>query len=106
MLSQANVLGREVGSPSCDGSRWPARRACRITDHLSLLTDFTTGGLYDDSTIYMLDQQIFGLASNSPSCLRRARSRSRCWTTAYRYHFDNNFPMLSGFFQIRNAHRR
>ncbi len=25
------------------------------------------------------------------------------WTTGYRYHFDNNFPMISGFFQVRNA---
>ena len=38
----------------------------RVTDHLSLLTDFTTGGLYDDYTVYVLDQQIFG---------RRARVR-------------------------------
>jgi hypothetical protein len=39
-----------------------------------------------------------------PSNLPPPRSQQESlWTTAYRYHFDNNFPMLSGFFQIRNA---
>ena len=74
----------------------------RVTDHLSMLTDFTTGGLYDDSTIYMLDRQIFGITNNALLPPPRSEQES-LWTTAYRYHFDNNFPMLSGFFQIRNA---
>ena len=39
----------------------------RVTDHLSVGTNFTTGGLYDDWTIYVLDQQLFGLNSKSPN---------------------------------------
>ena len=101
-LSQANVLGAsEIAQ--LEGMQVAGEEGVRVTDHLSMLTDFTTGGLYDDSTVYMLDQQIFGLSSKSPSCLRRARSRNRCGRRRYRYHFDNNFPMLSGFFQVRNA---
>ena len=75
----------------------------RVTDHLSMLTDFTTGGLYDDYTVYVLDQQIFGLSSKSANLPPPRSQQESLWTTAYRYHFDNNFPMLSGFFQIRNA---
>jgi hypothetical protein len=68
-----------------------------------MLTDFTTGGLYDDYTVYVLDQQIFGLNSKSPNLPPPRSQQESLWTTAYRYHFNNNFPMLSGFFQIRNA---
>jgi hypothetical protein len=75
----------------------------RVTDHLSLLTDFRTGGLYDDWTVYVLDQQIFGLSSKSSNLPPPRSQQESLWTTAYRYHFDNNFPMVSGFFQIRNA---
>ncbi len=39
----------------------------RVTDHLSVLTNFSTGGVYDDYTVYVLDQQIFGLTSKSPN---------------------------------------
>ena len=81
-LSQANALGRQTRSPSWKVCRWPAKKACAVTDHLSLLTDFTTGGLYDDSTIYMLDQQIFGLTSNSPMLPPPRSEQESLWTTA------------------------
>ncbi len=100
-LSQADTLG---GSDiaNLEGMQVASEEGVRVTDHLSMLTDFTTGGLYDDSTIYMLDRQIFGITNNALLPPPRSEQES-LWTTAYRYHFDNNFPMLSGFFQIRNA---
>ena len=100
-LSQADTLG---GSDiaNLEGLQVASEEGVRVTDHLSMLTDFTTGGLYDDSTIYMLDRQIFGITNNALLPPPRSEQES-LWTTAYRYHFDNNFPMLSGFFQIRNA---
>ena len=101
-LSQANQLGGRRDRRA-EGMQVAGEEGLRVTDHLSMLTNFTTGGLYDDCTIYVLDPQIFGLTSNSAICRRRAREQESLWTTAYRYHFDNNFPMLSGFFQVRNA---
>ena len=101
-LAQANqVGGNEVAAEV--GMQVAGEEGLRVTDHLSLLTDFATGGLYDDYTVYVLDQQIFGLANNNPNLPPPRSQQESLWTTAYRYHFDNNFPMLSGFFQIRNA---
>lgn len=74
----------------------------RVTDHLSVLTDFALNGLYDDSTIYNLDRQIFGVTDYTQLPPPRSQQEAT-WTNAYRYHFDNGMPMLSGFFQIRNA---
>ncbi len=100
-LSQADQLGgSEIAQ--MEGLQVASEEGMRVTDHLSLLTDFATGGLYDDSTIYMLDKQIFGITNNANLPPPRSQQES-LFTTAYRYHFDNNFPMLSGFFQIRNA---
>ena len=100
-LSQADQLGGgEIAE--LEGMQVAGEEGLRVTDHLSVLTNFTTGGLYDDSTIYMLDKQIFGITNNANLPPPRSQQES-LWTTAYRYHFDNGFPMLSGFFQIRNA---
>ena len=101
-LSQASQLGTsEIAE--LEGLQVASEEGLRVTDHLSLLTNFTTGGIYDDYTVYVLDQQIFGLNNKSPNLPPPRSEQESIWTTAYRYHFDNNFPMLSGFFQIRNA---
>jgi len=100
-LSQADQLGgSEIAQ--LEGLQVASEEGMRVTQHLSLLTDFTTGGLYDDSTIYMLDRQILGIKNNAGLPPPRSQQES-LWTTGYRYHFDNGFPMLSGFFQVRNA---
>ena len=101
-LSQADQLGgSEIAQ--LEGMQVASEEGMRVTDHLSMLTDFTTGGLYDDSTVYVLDQQIFGITNNSPICRRRARSRSRCGLRRTAITSTTTFPMVSGFFQIRNA---
>ena len=100
-LSQADQLGAN-GIADLVGLQVASEEGMRVTDHLSLLTNFTTGGLYDDSTIYMLDSQILGITSNANLPPPRSEQES-IWTTAYRYHFDNNLPLLTGFFQLRNA---
>ena len=101
-FSQATELGgSEIAQ--LEGLQVGQQEGMRVNDHLSVATNFTTGGLYDDWTVYVLDQQIFGL-NNKSALLPPPRSEQESlWTTAYRYHFDNNFPMLTGFFQIRNA---
>ena len=102
VLSHADQLGgSEIAQ--LEGLQVASEEGMRVTDHLSMLTNFTTGGLYDDYTVYVLDQQLFGLTSKSANLPPPRSQQESLWTTAYRYHFDNNFPMLSGFFQIRNA---
>ena len=102
VLSQADVLGaNEIAS--LEGMQVASQEGVRVTDHLSLLTNFTTAGLYDDWTIYVLDAQIFGLGPNNKLLPPPRSEQESLWTTAYRYHFDGNFPVLSGFFQVRNA---
>ncbi len=100
-LSQADQLGSSEIAEE-EGMRVAGEEGLRVTDHLSLLTNLTTGGIYDDATIYNLDRQIFGVTNNAQLPPPRSQQES-LWTTAYRYHFDNNFPMVSGFFQIRNS---
>jgi len=103
VLSQADQLGGGSEIAQLEGLQVASEEGMRVTDHLSLLTNFTTGGVYDDWTVYVLDQQIFGLTSKSPNLPPPRSEQESLWTTAYHYHFDNNFPMLSGFFQVRNA---
>ena len=101
-LSKASQLGGSEAAET-EGLEVASEEGLRVTDHLSMATNFTTGGVYDDWTVYVLDQQIFGLNSKSPNLPPPRSEQESLWTTAYRYHFDNNFPMISGFFQIRNA---
>ncbi len=101
-LSKAGQLGG-TDIATTEGLQVASEEGLRVTDHLSMSTNLTTGGLYDDYTVYVLDQQIFGLSSKSRLLPPPRSEQETLWTTAYRYHFDNNFPMVSGFFQIRNA---
>ena len=101
-LSKASQLGGSEAAET-EGLQVASEEGVRVTDHLSMSTNLTTGGVYDDYTVYVLDQQIFGLSSKSPLLPPPRSEQETLWTAAYRYHFDNNFPMVSGFFQIRNA---
>jgi tetratricopeptide (TPR) repeat protein len=102
VLSRANALSTESEDAEKVMQQVAGDEGYRINDHLSLLGNFTMGGLYDDSTIYMLDQQIFGLNSNSPLLPPPRSQLETIATAAYRLHF-NSFPLVSGFFQLRNA---
>jgi tetratricopeptide (TPR) repeat protein len=102
VLSRANALSNETEDAERVLQQVAGDEGYRINDHLSLLANFTMGGLYDDSTIYMLDQQIFGLSSNSPLLPPPRSQLESLATVAYRLHMGN-FPLVSGFFQLRNA---
>ncbi|HVO42967.1 MAG TPA: tetratricopeptide repeat protein, partial [Aggregatilineales bacterium] len=72
----------------------------RVTDKLSLGTDFFMNGIFDDETIFDLDRQIFGTtAANAPSPRSELETR---WLSDFRYH-QSGLPVISGFFQVRNA---
>lgn len=102
VLSRANSVGAQTQDAELLLQQVAGDEGYRVNDHLSLLGNFTMGGVYDDPTIYMLDQQIFGLSNNNP-LLPPPRSQIQSLATAaYRLHF-NNFPLVSGYFQVRNA---
>ncbi|MGC2109124.1 MAG: tetratricopeptide repeat protein [Candidatus Korobacteraceae bacterium] len=102
MLAQADHMSGTDDAAEQALEQVASQEGVPITNHLSLATAFSTGGLYDDSTIYNLDRQIFGITNNKDLPPPRSEQETY-WTTGYRYHFDNNFPLLTGFFQIRNA---
>lgn len=102
-LSQANQLSGTSDAAQIQGYQVASEEGMRVTDHLSVLTNLTTGGIYDDYTVYVLDQQLFGLAPGSPNLPPPRSQQETIWTAGYHYHFDSNFPMVSGFFQVRNA---
>jgi tetratricopeptide (TPR) repeat protein len=102
VLSRANALSTETEDAEKVLQQVAGDEGYRINDHLSLLGNFTMGGIYDDSTIYMLDQQIFGLSSNSPVLPPPRSELESLATAAYRLHMGS-FPLVTGYFQLRNA---
>jgi tetratricopeptide (TPR) repeat protein len=72
----------------------------RINPRLSVFTDFDMGGIYEDQTIYELDRRLFQ-APDDQLPAPRSSLESR-WTAGYRVH-QGNLPVISGFFQVRNA---
>ncbi len=79
-LSQADQLGgSEIAE--LEGMQVAGEEGLRVTDHLSVLTNFTTGGLYDDSTIYMLDQANFRPHQQQPMLPPPRSQQESLWTT-------------------------
>ncbi|ABF43608.1 Tetratricopeptide repeat protein [Candidatus Koribacter versatilis Ellin345] len=72
-----------------------------INDKLSLLSDLDVHGIFDNATIYNLDRQIFGVVGSQQPIPPRSTTES-LWTNGYRLHL-NGLPLISGFFQLRNA---
>jgi tetratricopeptide (TPR) repeat protein len=73
----------------------------RVTDKLSVGSEYQLGGLFDDETIYDLDRQLFGVTNAAQLPPPRGSLESR-WMSDFKYHLSG-WPVVSGFFQIRNA---
>jgi tetratricopeptide (TPR) repeat protein len=102
VLAQASAQSGQDDAAESQLQQVAGDEGYRINDRLSLLTDFSLNGLYDDSTIYNLDRQIFGIGD--VGLLPPPRSQSEAtWTTGYRLHVNSGFPLVTGFFQVRNA---
>lgn len=65
---------------------------------LNMQSDFLTGAVFEDATIYQLDNHLFGNAVKPRS------SQETDIGTSFHYHFNNNFPSLNGFVGERNYH--
>jgi tetratricopeptide (TPR) repeat protein len=80
--------------------RASADEGLRINDHVSFLSDFSVSGIFEDTTVYALDAQLFGATA---STLPPPRSSLQTqWTEAFHLHFAG-MPDSGGFFQVRNA---
>jgi tetratricopeptide (TPR) repeat protein len=74
----------------------------RLNDRWSVFSTISEAPIFDDATIYMLDAKLFGV-TGSPGLLPPPRSSyESLLTNGFRMHQDG-FPVVSGFFQVRNA---
>ena len=95
--------GNEIAE--LEGMQVASEEGMRVTDHLSLLTNFTTGGLYDDSTIYMLDRQIFGITNNANLPPPRSQQES-LWTDGLPLSLRQQLPDVERIFPGPQRERR
>jgi tetratricopeptide (TPR) repeat protein len=73
----------------------------QVGKRFGLDSDFLVHGIYDDETIYGLDRQVFAGPAGTAAPPPRS-SLETIWTNGYRARFQG-WPLLSGFFQVRNA---
>jgi hypothetical protein len=83
-----------------------ADEGLRVTPNISLLADFSVQGIFEDSTVYVLDSKLDAtqpVQGGDTSLLPPPRSSIQTQSTeAYHLHLAN-FPTIGGFFQVRNA---
>jgi tetratricopeptide (TPR) repeat protein len=72
----------------------------RLNDKVSVATDLTISPIYQDATIYMLNAILLG--ASGPTLPPPASSIQTQWTNSFKVH-EQGWPLISGFFQIRNA---
>jgi len=72
----------------------------RVTKKITVDSDFDMHGLVDDSTVYQLNALANGAGpTNLPGPFN---SLETVWTNGFRVH-QEGMPLISGFFQVRNA---
>ena len=87
-------------SPSAPCRRQAGQEGLQITKKISVDTDFDLHGLMDDSTVYQLNALANGAGSDTlPGPFNSLES---IWTNGFRIH-QEGMPLISGFFQLRNA---
>jgi tetratricopeptide (TPR) repeat protein len=102
-FAQANVLAGQDDSIATKAMLDVAgQEGLPITQKLSASTDFNLGPVFDDTTIYGLDARLFA-ATAADATLPPPRSlQQMLWTNSFRFQ-DGNLPLITGFFQLRNA---
>ena len=83
-----------------------ADEGLRVTPNVSVLADFSVQGIFEDSTVYVLDSKLDSsqpIQGSNTSLLPPPRSSIQTQSTeAYHLHLAS-FPTIGGFFQVRNA---
>jgi tetratricopeptide (TPR) repeat protein len=99
-FAHANELGGgdEIAQRSMQETA--EQEGMRISKKVSVDSDLDMHGLIDDSTVYQLNAQAAGaLPGNLPGPFN---SFETLWTNGFRVH-QEGMPLISGFFQVRNA---
>ncbi len=73
-----------------------------VTPRLSLHSSVDVHPIFEDSTIYIQDAAVFGLANGSALLPPPRHSLETISTAGYKYHAPG-FPDITGFFQVRDA---
>lgn len=95
--ARANELGGDDPIAERQMREVAAEEGINVTPSVSLGTDLAMNGIFQDETIYELDQQIYGAPLPPPRSSLETR-----WLSSYRVHREG-WPVISGFFQLRNA---
>lgn len=101
LFARANSLAGETDDVAAKLLQEVAgEEGLQVNQKVSVGTDFTMNGIFEDQTIYDLDRQLLGAGAGflPPP---RASLESR-WTGAFKVHQDG-MPLISGFMQLRNA---
>lgn len=99
-FAQANTLaGQDDQTASRALLELAGAQGLPITQKLSFSSDFQIAPIFDDATIYQLDSRLFGAGGALPPPRSVIETR---FTNSFRYH-QEGLPLLSGFFQVRNA---
>jgi tetratricopeptide (TPR) repeat protein len=98
MFARANSLSGEDDIAQRGMQELAGEEGLRLNQKVSVGTDVSIAPIFEDSTIYLLDQRINGGTTPPPP----RSSLETMWTSDYRIHQDG-LPMISGYFQLRNA---
>jgi tetratricopeptide (TPR) repeat protein len=101
-FAQANQLSADDDVAEKSLEQVAGEEGYRINQRFSMLTDLDIAPIFDDSTVYTLDAKLFGVTGNSAQMPPPRSSLQTLWTNAFHYHV-NGLPLVSGFFQMRNA---
>ncbi|HWR36468.1 MAG TPA: tetratricopeptide repeat protein [Clostridia bacterium] len=100
MFARANMLSGQDEIAERQLQEVAGEEGLRLTRKVSVGTDFTMNGIFEDATIYNLDRQLFHADANTlPTPRSSLESR---WTNTFKVHQDG-VPTISGFVQVRNA---
>ncbi|MBV9670739.1 MAG: tetratricopeptide repeat protein, partial [Acidobacteriales bacterium] len=102
--SRANEMGVEDGGSIerqlLDVS---GNQGLNVTKSLGVSTSLDVNPVFDLETVYMLDARFRGLPQNSNLLPPPRVSTETRWTNGYRYDPGGSWPIITGFFQERNA---
>jgi tetratricopeptide (TPR) repeat protein len=98
-FARANMLSSDDDNAMRGLQDLAGEEGLRVNQKVSLATDLNVAPVFDDQTIYTT---YLRLNNTTPSAIPPHSLIETRWTSDYRVH-QGNLPVISGFFQMRNA---